>query len=483
MPTSNHYQTLQISRQASPSEIKQAFRRLARQYHPDLNPKNPEAAEIFRNLRTAYDILSDPIQRRYYDEDQGFAPRTSNRASTTSAAQSVPLDSPHHFYLQGIDQEAARNYSAALEAYNQAIQRQPDFTEAILHRAKVRYALAQDRAVLEDCTHLIELKAHLASAHFYQGLARDRLGYSQSAIQAFSQAIVQEPDHGRAYYQRAIAHLDIGEQDAAIIDLQRAMECFQAQGDGQYYRRTADKLHDLGVRFTPAPSSSDPHSNSPQSDASSSDAPAQTVRRNRATWLIPATLGQLPSILFNPSANLLPLYGKLGPGRAGFVGLIWLSLSYGLGILAAILRWSADRQQVVWPIAIVVTIAIASFVAGIGLFRMVKGYWDGIAQVLFVAGASLLPLGLLCLVMAPRSAILWPWQWSLMAIGLSMAILILHSGLIQICDLPEALATFAVPALLLTSGWLAYWTFQTLIPPPLELLDAAPSLINNPVAR
>ncbi len=475
----NHYQTLQISRQASPSEIKQAFRRLARQYHPDLNPQDPEAAEIFRSLRAAYDILSDPIQRRYYDEDQGFIPKTNHRASATSTEPSSPLDSPHYFYLQGIDQEAARNYSAALEAYNQAIARQPDFTEAILHRAKVCYALAQDRAVLEDCTSLIELKAHLASAHFYQGLARDRLGYSQSAIQAFSQAIAQEPDHGRAYYQRAIAHLDIGEQDAAIPDLQQAMECFQAQGDGQYYRRTANKLHDLGVRFTPVPSSQN-------SEAPTTNSPAQTPRRNRTnwltSWLIPATLGQLPSILFNPSANLLPLYGKLGPGRAGFVGLIWLSLSYGLGILAAILRWSADRQQVVWPITIVVTIAIASFVAGIGIFRMVKGYWDGLPQVLFVAGAALLPLGLLCIVMAPRSPILWPWQWSLIAIGLSIAILILHSGLIQICNLPEALATFAVPTLLLTSGWLAYWTFQTLIPPPLELLDA-PNLINNPALR
>jgi len=257
------------------------------------------------------------------------------------------------------------------------------------------------------------------------------------------------------------------------------MECFQAQGDGQYYRRTADKLHDLGVRFSPV---SDANSNSDKSEAATASPAPQTPRRNPTTWIIPAIFSQLPSILFNPSANLLPLYGKLGPGRASFIGLTWLGLSYGLGILAAILRWSADRQQVVWPITIVVTIAIASFVSGIGLLRMVRGYWDGMAKVLFVAGAALLPIGLLCLVMAPRSTIFWPWQWSLMAIALSISILILHSGLIQICDLPEALATFAVPALLLTSGWLAYWTFQTLIPPPLELLDA-PSLIRNPIVR
>lgn len=468
-PSPNHYQTLEISHSASAVEIKQAFRRLARQYHPDLNPQDAEAVEVFRSIRAAYDVLSDPIQRQYYDEEQGFRP-TSTGGQSPSVSSTAPSDSSHSSYLKGIDHEAARNYQAALEEYNQAIERKPDFSSAYLHRAKVRYALAQDRAVLEDCTHLIELQAHLATAYFYQGLARYRLGYGQSALEAFNQAIAQEADHGRAYYQRAIAHLELGDQDDAIADLHRAMECFQAQGDGQYYRRVADKLHDLGIRFT---------SPIPQQSASPSSTTPKTLHRPNVQWIVPAALGELPGILFNPSANLLPLYGKLGPGRASFIGILWLALSYALGIVAAILRWSADSQQVVWPVAIVVTLAIASFIAGIGLLRMLKGYWEGISQVLFVAGAALLPLGLLCLVMSPRSPDLWPLQLSLITIALSLSILILHSGLIQICNLPESMASFSVPILLLTSGWLAYWTFQTLMPPPLELLDA-PSLISHP---
>lgn len=44
----DHYSVLQVSPQATPADIKTAFRRLVRQYHPDLNPNNPRAAEAFQ---------------------------------------------------------------------------------------------------------------------------------------------------------------------------------------------------------------------------------------------------------------------------------------------------------------------------------------------------------------------------------------------------------------------------------------------------
>jgi curved DNA-binding protein CbpA len=492
-PLPDHYQILQVSPQASPSEIKQAFRRLARQYHPDLNPQDPAAEEIFRRVRAAYDVLSDNIQRRYYDEQLGSPSGSASRdRPPQDSTETAAADNPYHFYLQGIHCEAARNYSAALEAYRQAIALKPDFSEAQLHLAQMHYALAQDRSVLEDCTRLIELQSHLASAYYYQGLARSRLGYTQSAIAAFDQTLSQEPDHGQAYYQRAIAHLELQDRALAITDLHRAMECFQAQGDGHYYRKVAEQLNRLEGRSGPArfrdkaPGDPAPLASSSSSSSNRSSTASSNLNSNPSpnpvnppihlpvnlSWLLPATLGQLPSILFNPSANLLPLYGKLGDRRASLVGLLWIGLTYGLGLLAAMVRWSTDSQQVVWPVAIVVTLAIASFIAGIGLLRMVRGHWQGMARVLFVGGAALLPLGLLCLAMALRSPELWPWQLSLLGLALCITVLILHSGLIQVCDLPEAMATLAVPLLLLSCGWLTYWTFQTLMPPPLELLNA-----------
>lgn len=62
----DHYETLGVSREASLEEIKKAYRKLARQLHPDVNPSE-EAAECFKGVTHAYDVLSDPEQRQRYD--------------------------------------------------------------------------------------------------------------------------------------------------------------------------------------------------------------------------------------------------------------------------------------------------------------------------------------------------------------------------------------------------------------------------------
>ncbi|MDP9068305.1 MAG: molecular chaperone DnaJ [Actinomycetota bacterium] len=63
----DHYATLGVTRDASPDEIKRAYRKLARQYHPDANPGNEEAAEHFKEVNRAYEVLSDPQKRSNYD--------------------------------------------------------------------------------------------------------------------------------------------------------------------------------------------------------------------------------------------------------------------------------------------------------------------------------------------------------------------------------------------------------------------------------
>jgi molecular chaperone DnaJ len=62
----NHYEVLGIDRGASADEVKKAYRRLARELHPDVNP-SPEAAERFKQVTHAYDVLSDSQQRQRYD--------------------------------------------------------------------------------------------------------------------------------------------------------------------------------------------------------------------------------------------------------------------------------------------------------------------------------------------------------------------------------------------------------------------------------
>lgn len=68
MPTMDPYQVLGVSREAGQDEIKSAYRKLARQYHPDVNPGNPEAEEKFKEIGQAYEVLGDPEKRRRFDQ-------------------------------------------------------------------------------------------------------------------------------------------------------------------------------------------------------------------------------------------------------------------------------------------------------------------------------------------------------------------------------------------------------------------------------
>lgn len=68
MAGKDYYKILGVSRNATEREIKQAYRRLARQYHPDVNPGDKSAEEKFKQINEAYEVLSDKENRQKYDK-------------------------------------------------------------------------------------------------------------------------------------------------------------------------------------------------------------------------------------------------------------------------------------------------------------------------------------------------------------------------------------------------------------------------------
>lgn len=96
MATQDFYALLGVPDSASPEDIKKAYRKLAKQYHPDANPNNPQAAEKFKAISEANGVLSDPAKKAKYDQMRklgaftNFAGRASSRPSGARPGAGTP---------------------------------------------------------------------------------------------------------------------------------------------------------------------------------------------------------------------------------------------------------------------------------------------------------------------------------------------------------------------------------------------------------
>ncbi len=106
MAAKDFYQVLGVSDTATQAEIKKAYRRLAKQYHPDANPNNATAAERFKEISEAHGTLSDPDKRKQYDQMRrygafdGTPRRSQNAGASRGQAGSA---GPEDFGAQGIE--------------------------------------------------------------------------------------------------------------------------------------------------------------------------------------------------------------------------------------------------------------------------------------------------------------------------------------------------------------------------------------------
>ena len=175
MEFKDYYATLGVSKGASAKEIKQAFRKLARKFHPDVNPGNKAAEAKFKELNEAYEVLGDPDKRKKYDElganwrmyEQAgaWAAPSLARLGTCTRAAAPGRWLPHHD--AGRDGEHLRQREPLLRFLQHVLRRR------VRRRAKPRGTRRASRGQRKgrDVEHEIDLSLEDA----YHGTTR-RLG-------------------------------------------------------------------------------------------------------------------------------------------------------------------------------------------------------------------------------------------------------------------------------------------------------------------
>lgn len=87
----DYYEVLGIGKQADEKEIKKAYRKLAKKYHPDTNPGDRTAEQKFKEVTEAYNVLSDPEKKKLYDQFGFAAFDETGGARTSVQVQEVPV--------------------------------------------------------------------------------------------------------------------------------------------------------------------------------------------------------------------------------------------------------------------------------------------------------------------------------------------------------------------------------------------------------
>jgi curved DNA-binding protein CbpA len=359
----NYYEILQVPTNATIEQIKAAFRRLARQYHPDVNREDPTAVEKFRAIELAYEVLRDPVQRQQYDREN--LPAVEKSPSVTRNARGL--------YEQGLGYAKRGEYTRAIDAYNRAIDLDPKARAVYLARAKAHYSLGQDRQVLEDCRLVLQEDSNCSEAYYYLGLARQRLGYTQSAIDAYKRAIDLDPQAARVYYQRGVAWEELAEYREALQDWQRAIEEYQKAGDFSRYRSLQKKIKTL--RITIAKQQKNVFLSRIQSVPS----------------LVTGTVQTFGISLIDPRSGLTSMFRKSGREQALGMGI----LAGAIGGFCLALSWQNRGVELaiepLWLFGIVpfLVVSYSSYlVRNLGSFY---GYTEGD---FFLGGFTLLPVSL-----------------------------------------------------------------------------------------
>ncbi len=409
----NYYETLNVPINASFEEIKVSFRRLARQFHPDLNPDNPQAAGKFQEIHKAYEVLSDPQQRTWYDQKIAPSQTTSPPTSSSSKAQ--------EFYVKGVQKALIGQYQEAINYYTKAIELRPQFLEAYLQRCEAYFCQKSYVKVLENCHYILQFAPQSSSAYYYRGRVRKQLGYLESAIESYTKAIYFDPKDAQIFYHRGFAYQELKQKKFAINDFTKAADLYQKQGNISRYRSALYQLKVL--QSHPLKSGGNFFKLNPY-----------------FKWLKLMTLTVF-QILLNPSGEMLAKFSQLSLYQRLVIGLFD-------GLLAELIITIVVPSSSFWGLTLFIALT---------LWMMLNDFWQyhhlNASTSLFVAGNLTLCLSFMAMV--KYSPVRLPNL--LEVVGLttlgSSFFLVLYASFSQILNFPEGksyyLTTFTLILLVL----------------------------------
>lgn len=424
--TENFYLILGVPKNADIKEIKVAFRRLARQYHPDLNPHNPVAAEKFKQISQAYDVLSDHSKRRRYDrripvqqsQTTKNTPKTSKKATPVTA-----LD----FYNRGLLRTQAKDYRHAIDDYSEAIKINPRFVDAYLKRCEMRYKLGDNQGVLNDCYEVFSIDPTVAKAHYYQGRARYSLGYTQPAIDSYNLAISQDENYPQAHYYRGIAYKELNITTSAVNDLSQAAELFRIQKNFDAYRRTQKTVNELTNNST-------------------------IKGKDSVIYSFLATLGLS---FFNPGGGLLPAFSRLDQRQLVRVGVVYGIFS-SLCFVCSRFMTGLVFTSPVWQLFLIGMIPFISLVVTGSLMRLFWHHRGSFEADIFIAGVAVAPWALSAVLIGFVSISVWSLILPIILLGCCYSTLTLQASYVQLLNMTEAKASSLVALMLVINSFISF---------------------------
>ena len=362
-PSQTYYDVLGISPSASLDEIKQAFRQLARRYHPDLNPDNQQALQRFQEISVVYQVLSDPVARQHYDQClSGQGGNSVDSVSERTAAE---------WYQKGVALSQRGQYEEAIASYTNALTRNPAFVDAYNQRGFAYYKVRNSAEAFADYIEAIKLDDQQATSYYYRGLTRFSLGYINAAIADYTQAIQRRPNHGQAYYHRGLAYADINENRLAMADFKQAEEQFVDQGNAQLssdarlaYRKIVQQHHPLAALS---------HAFFSPSDA----------------FMV------LYRVCLNPIGGGIAAFDSLTPPRALAVGLLlgfWFALCFTYGIAEVVSRRVDIDISFIVEVLGLGSLMFVGLIFSSAFARILFRQTGNVSSDIFIAGVALLPL-------------------------------------------------------------------------------------------